>query len=90
MAPVLLLHPIFVYVHALTEIVGSRCFKIRRPRPRLRASRICCAPQAHAHQFHYETSATLLYWFGTRPILAHRSQIHLLANLLILGLFQER
>jgi len=46
--------------------------------------------QAYAHQFHYETGATLLYWFGTQPILAHRSHIHPLAKLLILRLFPQR
>jgi len=42
------------------------------------------------HQFHYETGAPLLYWFGTQPILAHRSHVYPLAKLLILSLFPER
>jgi hypothetical protein len=46
--------------------------------------------QAHAHQFHYETGATRLYWFGTQYILARRSHVDPLAKLLILSLLPER
>lgn len=46
--------------------------------------------QTHAHEFHYDTGAPLLYWFGTQPILANRSNVSPLAKLLILEMFLER